>query len=71
MMNNPLIVGGMVLWVLPWKGFALWKASQKQHKWWFVVILVVNTMGLLEILYIFYFSNHFLSDKKKDQEVED
>jgi len=49
-----------VLWVLPWKGVALWKAAKNNEKWWFVAILVVNTMALLEILYIFFFS------KKKD-----
>jgi len=50
-----------VLWVLPWKGVALWKAAKNNEKWWFVAILVINTMALLEILYIFFFS------KKKDR----
>lgn len=45
-----------VLWTLPWKGVALWKAVKNNSKWWFVIILVVNTLGILEILYIFYFS---------------
>jgi len=45
-----------VLWVLPWKGVALWKAAKNNDKWWFVVLFVINTMALLEILYIFFFS---------------
>jgi len=47
----------MILWTLPWKGVALWKASKREHKWWFVAILVVNTLAILEIIYIFYFAD--------------
>ncbi len=43
-------------WVLPWKGVALWKASRKAQKIWFVAILILNTFALLEIIYIFFFS---------------
>ena len=50
---------GLVLlsiWSLVWKGLALWKASQKKNKIWFIVMLVANTLGILEILYLFIFS---------------
>lgn len=43
-------------WVLVWKGLALWRAAQKKQKIWFVVLLVLNTLGLLEIAYLFVFS---------------
>ncbi len=46
----------LILWVLPWKGVALWKAARKNDLWWFIVLLVLNTVGILEILYIFVFS---------------
>ena len=46
----------ILIWVLAWKGVALWKAARNGHKKWFVVLLVVNTLALLEIVYIFYFS---------------
>ncbi len=46
----------MVTWVLPWKGVALWKAVKKSDKFWFIVLLVLNTFALLEILYIFWIS---------------
>jgi hypothetical protein len=45
-----------LLWTLPWKGVALWKAGQKKHLAWFIAILVLNTFAGLEILYIFIFS---------------
>ena len=44
------------LWTLPWKGMALWKSARQSEKWWFIALLIINTLGLLEILYIFVFS---------------
>lgn len=46
----------LAIWTLIWKGLALWRASRNYQKVWFVVLLVVNTVGLLEILYLFLFS---------------
>ena len=46
----------LVIWSLIWKGWALWKAARAGSKPWFVVLLVINTVGILEILYIFVFS---------------
>lgn len=44
------------IWSIIWKGLALWKASQKKEKIWFVILLVLNTLGIAEILYYFVFS---------------
>lgn len=46
----------LAIWTLPWKGWALWRAARLEKKWWFVALLVINTLGILEILYIFVFS---------------
>lgn len=46
----------IVAWTLPWKGWALWKAAKGNQKKWFIVLLVLNTLAILEILYIFVFS---------------
>ncbi len=53
-----LILGFLVLmiWSLVWKGIALWKSAQNKRIDWFVVLLILNTVGILEILYIFVFS---------------
>ena len=53
---NPYLSLPVVLWTLVWKGIALWKAARHNQKWWFIPLLVINTLGLLEILYIFVFS---------------
>ncbi len=46
----------LVVWSIYWKGRALWKAARNEDKAWFVVLLIVNTVGILEILYIYFFS---------------
>lgn len=42
-----------LIWTIPWKAVALWKAARNGHVAWYVVLLIVNTLGILEILYIF------------------
>jgi hypothetical protein len=56
----------MMLWSLPWKGIAMWKAARNNSRTWFIVLLVVNTVGLLDIAYIFFFAN-----KKQQQPVNE
>lgn len=46
----------ILLWVLPWKGVALWKSSRNGHKFWFIALLIVQTLGILDIIYIFVVS---------------
>lgn len=46
----------ILAWSLFWKGWALWRSARTGHKWWFVALLVINTVGILEILYLFVFS---------------
>jgi len=54
--QNPLLALVILVWILIWKGLALWRAAQKESKWRFIAILVFNTVGILEILYLFVFS---------------
>jgi hypothetical protein len=68
--NNTFWLILLLLWTLPWKGVALWKASKQNEPVWFIVLLVVNTVGVLEILYIFIFSKHIRRVKHVKNEVE-
>jgi len=52
--KSPLLLAIFLLWSISWKGVALWKASKKDSKFWFIIILTFNTVGLLEIAYIFF-----------------
>lgn len=42
----------LAIWDLVWKGFALWRAIKNHHKVWFVFILILNTVGILPIIYL-------------------
>jgi len=42
----------VITWSIIWKGLALWKAAKKDQKVWFVIFLFINTVGLLEIIYL-------------------
>ncbi len=55
----------IVAWSLIWKGIALWRAAKNDHIAWFIVLLVVNTVGILEILYLCCFSKSCLKKKVK------
>ncbi len=55
----------LIVWSLFWKGWALWRAAKNDSKVWFIVLLIINTLGILEILYLFVFSKKHSSSKKK------
>lgn len=50
-----ILLSVLAVWELAWKGVALWKASKNRQLAWFVAILILNTAGILEIIYIFFF----------------
>ncbi|MEK6843814.1 MAG: DUF5652 family protein [Nanoarchaeota archaeon] len=55
---SPIILVFLVIWALIWKGLALWKSSRLNQPVWFVILLVVNTFGILEIIYLILYSKH-------------
>ena len=55
-----LLLAILLLWELVWKGIALWKAAREGQKYWFIAILILSTVGILPIIYIF-----FIKDGKK------
>ncbi len=50
----PLVIAA-VLWTIILKGFALWYSARGSQKWWFIVLLIINTLGVLEIIYLIWF----------------
>ncbi len=49
----------LIVWEAVWKGIALWKTGRKNRLVWFICIFVINTVGILPIVYLVFF------DKKK------
>lgn len=64
-----LIILIFFLWSLIWKGIALWRAGRDNSKGWFIAILVLNTLGLLEIIYLLFFSSKRIVGKRKEVKV--
>jgi methionyl-tRNA synthetase len=46
----------ILVWTLVWKALALWRAARRGSEWWFLALLVLNTVGILEIIYLYVFS---------------
>lgn len=59
--GNPVFLFLFLLWSIFWKGLALWKSARNDQRYWFLVILVVSTLGILEIVYLFRFSKKRLT----------
>jgi hypothetical protein len=51
--GHGLVVLLVIVWSLFWKGLALWHSGRRGQPWWFVILLIVNTFGILEIIYLF------------------
>ncbi|MEP6710492.1 MAG: DUF5652 family protein [Candidatus Saccharibacteria bacterium] len=50
----PAVIVVVALWTLFWKGLALWHAARNDSRPWFIILLVINTLGILEIIYLFF-----------------
>lgn len=46
------------IWILFWKGISLWKSAKQNQKYWFISLLLFNTLGILEIIYISFFQKN-------------
>ena len=46
------LITAAVVWSAFWKGWALWVAGKRREKIWFIVLFIVNTLGVLEIIYM-------------------
>jgi methionyl-tRNA synthetase len=51
--GHGLVLLLVIVWSLFWKGLALWHSGRRGQPWWFIILLIVNTVGILEIIYLF------------------
>lgn len=54
LLAQPAFMIFLMPWTLFWKGLSLWRAAGKRHLLWFVLLLIINTLGILEIAYVFW-----------------
>ena len=63
-----LLFGALLLiWSLIWKALALYKSAHKGDVKWFVVLFLVQTLGILDIIYFYYLSKEKEISYEKDQ----
>ena len=55
-LEQSILVYVLSIWSLIWKGMALWRAAKHSQRNWFIALLVLNTIGILDIIYLFRFS---------------
>lgn len=54
--NHPILFLLITVWTILLKGIALWKAAKNDSQKWFIALLILNTLGILELLYLYVFS---------------
>jgi hypothetical protein len=52
------LIGVAVIWEFLWKGFALWRASRNNQQGWFIALFILNTVGVLPIIYLLTNKTH-------------
>lgn len=62
--NKIWVLVVLMIWVLPWKGYAMWHAARLSHKKWFIALLVLNTLAILDIIYIFFVAKKALKKEE-------
>ena len=51
----------LVIWTVIWQGLGLWRGSRSGQRNWFIAMLIVNSAGILPIIYLLF----FWKDRKK------
>lgn len=57
----PAVLIALYIWSLVAKGIALWRAANLGQRNWFIIILVVNTVGIVELIYLFKYATKRLT----------
>ncbi|MBU0457162.1 MAG: DUF5652 family protein [Nanoarchaeota archaeon] len=64
------LIFGLLLvsvWIIIWKGLGLWYAARNEQKGWFIAILILNTLGLLPIIYLIWFRTKYENVKRENK----
>lgn len=66
LMNNmdPWVISLLLAWSIFWKGWALWRAARLKYTGWYIALLIINTVGIFEIIFL-------LVTNKKYSELSD
>ena len=65
-MGGGLLLALVVVWTIVWKVYAVWLAARHNHKKWFVALLILNTLSILELIYVFKVAKKTWPEVKAD-----
>ncbi len=69
--QSPALLVILLAWTLFWKGLALWKAARLSHKRWFIIILVLNTLGIADIIYLYFIARKYTVVSETEEKAEE
>ena len=63
-----VVLSLLILWSFIWKGIALWFSGKNRQKGWFIALLILNTAGILPLIYLIWFKPKDISvmEEKED-----
>ncbi len=50
-----VILALVIIWEAVWKGIGLWRSARNKQVWWFVAIFIINSIGILPLIYLVFF----------------
>lgn len=59
----------LVIWDFTWKALAMWKSARNNDLVWFVCIALINTLGILPIVYILLDRKKGLKESKEEKQA--
>jgi len=68
---HPLLFILLILWTMLWKGLSMWKAARLSHTRWFLALLILNTAGILDILYLYFVARKYTVVSETETEKDD
>jgi hypothetical protein len=67
--GGKVVIGAVVVWSLAWKGASLWRAARNDSKPWFVTLLLSNTLGALDAIYLFAVDRPRRSERRVERAI--
>lgn len=56
----PILIGDAIL-----RGYSLWRASHAGRRYWFVALFIINSLGILPLIYLFFIDKKAVKNDKK------
>ena len=53
------VLGLLAIIDLVLKGWALWRAARMEKKWWFIALLIVNSVGIFPVIFLMFTNEEY------------